>query len=259
MSLNFPKVPEIRLSKPPLVEVVCQVRFPPDLRILKDEPSEFQARIRSRFPELALEQGFIVRMPGLGVSDTPGADFLPKIYRFHTNDGATAISLSVDFCALSTQRYGHWQVFAQDLAMMEEALRSIYDPPYATRIGLRYVNRLTSSNTGLRTVTDLIRQVRPELTAPLRSTAWDEPVSMLCQIVLTDGDPKLTIRTAYGREADVPFLVLDYDYFEEGKLGIAGLAQRCDLYHEIIYAAFRWSISEEILNAFGPIIEEKIS
>jgi uncharacterized protein (TIGR04255 family) len=256
MSLNFPRVPEIRFGKPPLVEVVCQVRFPPILRILKEDPSEFQDRIRHRFPELAMEQGLVVRMPGLGAGETPAADMLPKIYRFRTIDGVTAISLAADFCALSTQPYSHWRVFAQDLAVMEEATKEIYNPAYATRIGLRYVNRLTLANTGLRTVAELIKLIRPELTGPLCSDAWAEPANMLCQLVLTDGDPKLAIRTAYGQEAGEPFFLLDFDYFEEGKLSFDNIVQRCYHYHEIIYGAFRWSLLEKALDAFEPIAEE---
>lgn len=257
MALNFPRVAEIRLARPPLAEVICQVRFPPDLRILTEAPSQFQERVRRRFPELALEQGMIVRMPGSGGSEPPTADFLPKIYRFRTADGLTSISLSTDFCALSTQDYSHWRLFADDLDMMSQALNDIYEPGYATRIGLRYVNRLTSQNTGVAETTALIDLVRPELTTTLRSDAWTEPASMLCQLVLMDGEAKLAIRTAYGREEDVPFLLLDFDYFEEGQLPLSNLSARCERYHLAIYDAFRWSLRDSALELFGPVAEER--
>lgn len=55
MAINFPHKDEIPLSSPPLIEVVCQVRFPPILQIAKEVPSEFQEGVRHRFPQLELE------------------------------------------------------------------------------------------------------------------------------------------------------------------------------------------------------------
>jgi hypothetical protein len=47
MAFRFSQKPEIRLSNPPLNEVVCQVKFPPVLRIGKESPSDlFNTRLR---------------------------------------------------------------------------------------------------------------------------------------------------------------------------------------------------------------------
>lgn len=72
MALNFPHTPDVRLANSPLVEVVCQVRFPPILRINKEEPSDFQEAVRQRFPELAAEQGMVLQMPANGTGSWSG-------------------------------------------------------------------------------------------------------------------------------------------------------------------------------------------
>ena len=137
MSLNFPSKPDIQLENPPLVEVVCQVRFPPILRIASEEPSEFQERIRDQFPNVELEHGFLVRVPGPGAMGTPTAEPQTRTYRFRTPDAQTAISLAVDFYALSSNRYSHWEEFAKYLRSTHEAIQHVYKPTYSMRIGLR--------------------------------------------------------------------------------------------------------------------------
>jgi len=258
MALNFPRKPEVRLKNPPLVEVICQVRFPAILSIAKEQPSEFQEFIRERFPELGLQQGVVVRIPGLGSEGQPATEMQPKIYRFQTSNRESTISLAVDFFALSTNRYTHWRDFAKDLQLAHEAMQRVYRPAYSTRIGLRYVNRLTLSNTGCKTEAEMLDLLRPDLIVQLRGMAWSDPVSMLSQLVLVDGTAKLTIRTGYGQEQPEPFFLLDFDYFEEGRLELDNLVERCGHYHEVIYDAFRWCLREESLAAFGPLTEETV-
>lgn len=74
MTIKFPSKPDIPLKKAPLMEVVCQVRFPPILRINTEEPSEFQEEIRDRFPKIEIEQGFLLRLPPQGSGGTPSAE-----------------------------------------------------------------------------------------------------------------------------------------------------------------------------------------
>jgi uncharacterized protein (TIGR04255 family) len=253
MSLNFPHKPEVRLGNPPLAEVVCQVRFPPILRIAKDEPSEFQEFVRERFPELEVEQGFLVRVPGIGSGGIPAAEAQAKIYRFRDLGGHSHIALALDFLALSTSQYSHWSNFANDLRLAHDAAQEVYKVGYATRIGLRYINRLTLSNTNRSTMAEVFDLFRPELTTQLRSEAWSDPINMLCQLVLPDGDARLMLRTGYNIEDNQPFLLLDLDYFQEGKLNLDDLIERCNGYHEIIYDAFRWCLKDDGLKSFNPI------
>jgi len=54
--LRFPVQKDVRLLKSPLNEVICQVRYPPVLRIAEENPIGFQERLRGQFPELRVEQ-----------------------------------------------------------------------------------------------------------------------------------------------------------------------------------------------------------
>ncbi len=257
MSLNFPCKPDVQLENSPLIEVLCQVRFPPILRIAGEEPpSEFQEHIRSQFPQVGLEHGFVVRIPKPGIEETPVAKPQSKIYRFRTPNEQTTISLAVDFYALSSKDYTNWEDFAQYLSLTHKAVQSVYAPAYATRIGLRYINRLTPVNTGFNTIDDLLELLRPRLTAQWRSEAWSDPVEMRCRLVFTDDSAKFILDTRYGEEEEQPFFLLDFDYYEEGQLNLDDLIERCHRYNEVIYRAFRWCVRDEKLSVFNPKAKE---
>jgi uncharacterized protein (TIGR04255 family) len=255
MALNFPHREEVRLSRPPLAEVICQMRFPAILGISKDEPSDFQRLIRAQFPEFTTGREVLLRDPGVEYQVGPSAEFQPRVHRFQTPDRGTTVSLSEGFFALSTERYEHWETFAGYLGQVLEAVSQVYSPAYATRIGLRYVNRLTLANTGAQGAAGLWRMLRPELTILANAEPWNEPANMFSQLLLNDDEAQLALRTAFGTE-DEPFLLLDFDYFEEGRMALASLLPRTERYHTRIYDAFRWCVPDEALQAFGPSNEE---
>ncbi|MFQ5419303.1 MAG: TIGR04255 family protein [Anaerolineae bacterium] len=252
MPINFPHKPEVQLARPPLEEVVCQVRFPPILRISREEPIDLQERIRRRFPLLRLEQGVQVQFPVPGNPNAPSAEFKPKLYRFVSQDEQTAVSLTVNFYAVSTHRYTHWQAFAADLQLVHDAVQQVYQPAYATRIGLRYVNRLTLENTQTRHKDELFDLLRTELTAMLRGPVWQDATEMACQLSFVEESAQLNFSVAY-EETEDPAFILDFDYFEKGKLPLDGLVERCDRYHTLIYDAFRYCLPDKTLQKFQPV------
>jgi len=255
MAIYFVDKPEIKLNKPPLSEVVCQVRFPAILRLSKDVPAEFQDAVRAQFPILKVEQGILVQFPSVASPDNPMMESLPKIYRFRSTDEQKELSLAPDFIALTSRKYTHWQEFLKSMELAIQALIQQYQPPYATRIGLRFVNRFTLKNTGYETMEQVLGLFRPELTVMLKTDGWADPIEMLSQILLQDEQGKLTLRTVLGKEKDESFFILDLDYFEEEKLGLENLHERLEHYHARIYAAFRWCVLDESLNRFSPVEE----
>jgi uncharacterized protein (TIGR04255 family) len=153
----FPDTPRIKYASNPLVEVICQVRFPPVLKIAAQLPDAFQERIRAIFPvynentsvfaglELPAELLQMVRstMP-------PGFQKGPSA--FTTEDGIWTLTLAKDFLALSTKNYERWDDFWQHLAPALAALQDVYTPVAYTRTGLRYRDVIRRSMLGLQGV-----------------------------------------------------------------------------------------------------------
>ncbi|MBL7184654.1 MAG: TIGR04255 family protein [Anaerolineae bacterium] len=250
--LRFPQREDVRLQRAPLAEVICQVRFPPVLRIASEQPFAFQERVRERFPQLEVEQGVVVRMEPLGTS-LPSAKPEPRIFRFKSPDGHTAVSLALNFYALSTTSYTHWRDFLELLQLVNQAACEVYNLPYALRLGLRYINHLTLENTGVSSVAELRELLRPELTMLLRGNCWDEPLEMLNQLLLVgENNERLTLRSGFRGEEE-PVFLLDFDYYAEGNITLENLPDLCQRYHDVIYYAFRWCIPDEKLVVFDPV------
>jgi uncharacterized protein (TIGR04255 family) len=252
MALNFPEQPDVQLEKPPLINVICQVMFPPILSITSKEPDEFQERIRREFPQLETEYGLLVRVPKPGARGEPEAEPSIKIYRFYTADEQTTVALTQDFYALSTHRYQCWEDFAAYLNLAHQAVQSVYAPTYATRIGLRYINRFTLDNTGCQMGEAMLDFLRQELTAQLRAEVWDIPSEMKTRLQFIDDEAKFTLGIHYGQEENSPFLLVDFDYFQEGQLELDDVVTRCGRYNEVIYRAFRWCVPDDKLEVFLP-------
>jgi hypothetical protein len=217
--IYFPKQEDVRLQRAPLAEVICQVRFPPVLRIVNEAPVDFQEQIRGSFPQFDVEKGMIVQMTRLGI-EPPSAKATPPTFRFQSPDGHAMVSLSPTFYALSTTSY---------------------------------INNLTFENTGATSVTELWEILRPQLTVLLKVNCWDEPLEMLSQLLLAgEENERLTLRSGFrGREE--PAFLLDLDYYTEGNISLESVPDLCQRYHDAIYNAFRWCIREEKLAVFAPI------
>lgn len=257
MPIRFPAVEDVPLANPPLAEVLCQVRFPTILNISRGHPIEFQEAIRKRFPELEEENNLHVRVGSEGGVHAANAEVLGRTFHFRTSDGGTLASLSTDAFALSTTQYTIWDAFAKDLALVHESAMAVYGLPYARRIGLRYVNHLDVERTGSKSFEEMKELLRPELVAMLTTNAWDRAEEMVSQVLLKDDAGRLILRVAAGAgEGLTPVILLDFDYYEEGRIPLEDLVERCNRYHEVIYRAFRWSMRSETMKVFDPVARE---
>jgi uncharacterized protein (TIGR04255 family) len=253
MRIKFPQLPEVRLKKSPLREVLCQVRFPPILRIEKEAPANFQEAIRNRYPNLEVEHGVVLQFGINPMTDKPTLETSAKIYRFKSLDSKSNVALSTDFFALSTSEYSHWHDFLDNFSFVEHAVQDEFSLPAISRIGLRFINKFTRKNTGCTSYQELLGLFRDDLTCFIRSEAWTEPIETISQFVIPDGKAKLTIRFGFGREQKEQFFILDFDYFEDRQIEFKNLGKRLNQYHNQIYQAFRWCIKENSLERFEPI------
>jgi uncharacterized protein (TIGR04255 family) len=251
----FPDVGEVPLGRSPISEVICQIKFPLILRITRETPVDFQERIRDRFPEMEIERRVNIE---LDKSDPTALETKPAIpiFRFKSEDRRTVVSLSAGFYALSTRAYTHWADFQAMLRQVHQAAREVYDLPYASRVGLRYVNVLKPGTTRAETMDALLDVLRPELTTLLQSRCWSMPEEMLSQLALVSDDgTRLTLRSGYqgDREGEGPSFLLDFDAYVERRTALDEVAALSNEFHDIIYRAFRWCIREDGLDIFEPV------
>ena len=254
MPLSFPPREHVPLRNSPLREVICQVRFPLILRIANEAPITFQEAIRDRFPNLETEHAMLVE---LSIEKMRPAALQPPTFRFTDKSKTRIVSLSLDFFSFSVNQYTGWDAFASDLQYVADAAISVYRIPYATRIGLRYINALTNDNTkSSQFFPDVVDIVQPEITALLRNEAIQDPYIAISQLRVRHDDSHFSFRSGILEEEDQPqSFLLDFDLYIEGEITIdaSGLLELCDRYHALIYNAFRWAIKSEKLRIFEPV------
>jgi uncharacterized protein (TIGR04255 family) len=145
----FSEYERYQYAKSPLVEVVCQLRFPTILSISAKEPAEFQEAVRKQFPRYAVRKEQLP--PKLKPGPTPTLEPQQPVtnYNFVSEDGLWKLNLTNHFIALSTLRYQRWEDFAAQLDRPLAQFIQIYQPSFFQRIGLRYVNAFSRRVLGL--------------------------------------------------------------------------------------------------------------
>ncbi len=262
--MPFPDSERVIYKNNPLIEVVCQLRFPTILRIGAGQPADFQDKIRQDYPIYRLQEPSIEFMPQipkeltaiLGQIRLPIPQ-LPSTHRFSTKDEGRFISLSQDFVALTETRYEKWDLFRSELAKAESTLKEVFKPAFYSRIGLRYRDKISRSALGLDNSewSDLLK---PHITAELGAKEVSHAIAGIqtraiiriaelpeAQVMLTHGLTKVT------GTAEECYLI-DADFSIEPKEGFGEPFDVLDKFNRLAGRLFRWAITEKLHNAMGP-------
>jgi len=154
--MPFPPTPRILYHKNPLDQVICQLRFPPILRIEASIPAAFQDAIRDAFSGFAETSEIKLEVPP-EVSDQVPPEILRQLvrlpsakhYEFASEDGKWKVNLTRAFLSLSTADYQRWEFFKEKLVAPLAALTDVYSPQHFIRIGLRYIDVIRRSKLNL--------------------------------------------------------------------------------------------------------------
>lgn len=141
--MKFKRAERVRYEKNPLIEVVCELRFPVQLAIQQSLPVDFQGALASRFPilELAHEVQFEIHAQPGNTPPAGGAQVRQvraTAYEFSSADRNIKVSLSDQWLRISTPKYDSWELFEGHLTDVFDALKRVYGIEYLTRVGLRY-------------------------------------------------------------------------------------------------------------------------
>ncbi len=252
--MEFPHRPRAVYGRNPLVEVVCQLRFPRLLLLDREVPSEFQSTIGKEFPIVDSREEVKLSLSEGAISSTPMSR--RQIYDFSTSDKNFTVSLCSDFLAVKTNNYNRWEDFHSVLKRALHALTSSYDILYFTRIGLRYVNIIDKSMIGLGDAkwSDLLRTPALGLLAdddiPLGDVGEQSSTTL---IRLNEG--KVTVRTGlnFPNPEGPPRFVVDSDFFFEDQ--VEGVEHAIDIlgsYNRAAGNAFRWLITDRLHEHLEP-------
>ena len=256
----FAQYERYQYARPPLVEVICQLRFPTILAIGAQEPAAFQEAVRRDFPQYAARQE---QLPPKVVRQGTTASLEPQKpitnYNFVSQDGRWKLNLTQNFIALSTVGYQRWEDFATRLDQPLAQFIQIYQPAYFERIGLRYVNAVSRQRLGLegQLWDDLIQS---QYIGILGEPDVEESAIAKCSLEVDTplvGGYRMKLRTGPGlvgggkTDKEVKF-VLDADFSTAGKMTAEAVPEKLERMHRFAVCFFQGAITKELHEAMGP-------
>ncbi len=247
----------------PLVDVICQLRFPDILTINTKVPADFQESIRGIFPNYSttMEAGApqLVGVPGSLKLNEPA----PTVnYQFSTADGIWRVNLTSKFISLACSRYPGWEGFAKMLDGPLSQFIKLYQPAYFQRIGLRYINIISRKELGLSD--EPFRQLmNPQYLGILSDESVSETAvkhaAVDTQIVISGGchakihaGPGVVKRNGVA-DPEVKF-IFDQDLFMSGNIPVNYSAGALQTLHSQAYPIFRGAITDTLHEAMEPTI-----
>lgn len=245
----------------PLIEVICQLRFPAILSIAAQEPAAFQERIRGDYPIYAARQDQVA--PRVVNANTPNPTLEPQKsvtnYNFLSEDKRWKVNLTSGFIALSTVSYRRWEEFAGRLDKLLAEFIEIYHPAFFERIGLRYVNAVSRQRLHLegRPWNELIQ---PAYLGVMGEFDVEEEQLTKCATDIDmklEGDCGLKLHAGLGllgdgkRDPEVKF-IFDQDLSCGGNISPAGVPDKLLTLHGFADRVFRGAITSELHSAMGP-------
>lgn len=259
----FPEVKRVIYKKNPLDRVICQLRFPPILRIDAEPPVEFQDHVRKEFPYYSQKNELAMGIPSRVREQIPH-ELLSEVLRtadtknheFSSEDRQWKINLTRTFIALSTDRYEVWEDFKKKLEIPLTALINVYSPAHFSRIGLRYRNVIQQSKLGLDNVswTELLQ---PQLLGVLANSEIGKSVRNLesvYEISLPDGESAVRLSTQLTRDrnrGEVCY-VIDSDFFKARKTPTDDVIGKLNDFNKHASRLFQWCITERLHKSMEP-------
>ena len=258
----FSTEPNCQYQNPPLVEVICQLRFPEILTIAAEVPAAFQEAIRDDFPQFHRRQ----EAPPPRISGALGQFHLENQpstinYQFTSADGIWKLNLTSKFISLTCAHYTGWETFARKLDKPLAAFIRNYRPAYFERVGLRYVNAVSRNALGL-SGTPFRELFNPCYLGPLALESIQETAASRCttdlEMALRGGcrvklhaGPGLVKRP--GKEDKEVKFIFDQDLYMTGQLPVNLSAGALQTLHSQAWSIFRGAITDTLHDAMEPI------
>ncbi|WP_374658992.1 TIGR04255 family protein [Phenylobacterium sp.] len=251
--MRSPTRARVVYERNPLAEVIFQIRYPINLAIERDLPTNFQKALIDSYPLLDVKRGVQLQLKVAGaIDDQPFEPRPSRVYDFTDIERTSRVSLSCDSLSFSTTKYKDWDHFRNALGEILAAFFSNYDQSLFTRVGLRYVNAIKPAELGLSTENPA-EIMNPELVAPL--TGFTERVfehQALTIIEIPDG--KISVRMALTKDEQGESYIFDTDAFHDEmfQANPDDVLARLEQYHLQHSDLFRWAIGDAVHAALGP-------
>ncbi len=237
--LNPPDKKSQPFSRHYLESVFCEIRFPSLLELETEIPIDFQKAWRKRFP--IYEQGKSGELSQAGLSK------LSTLHHFGSRDGRWKLSLGSSSLSLATSKYQSFAELVEQVGWVVEQSASLLDTDFFTRIGMRYINKISAQNS----YSGLQGAVNSEIAATHATGVFGQVGSLKTQVqgnVQGGGSYHFQYGIAVDQKESteenvVNAIVLDFDYSDAG-VQVEHLISTLERFHEVHFKFFWWTLGQ---------------
>ncbi len=262
--MPFPASPRVIYKKNPLDEVICQLKFPPVLKIDSELPARFQESLRGDYPLFQEASPAFSDLLGRGLPPEVGKlinlemsiPLAGKVYHFISAHEKWKVGLAREFIALSTGSYVRWEEFRAKMEQVVSILVNEYSPSFFVRIGLRYRDVIRRSVLDLRDV-HWSELLKPQILGELASPDVESEIEQAGRetlIAVNGGRARVHIRHGLARIVDgnEEVYLIDCDFYDEERTEVKDVFTRLDSLHREAGRLFRWCITDRLHKALQP-------
>jgi uncharacterized protein (TIGR04255 family) len=257
MSLELPAPDHTPLTKSPLLQVLCQLRFEEHANVSDPHVARgFHEALGGSGGQYPTAQSLVGgQRVTIAISPTgqPVADTKPSEgWRFSSSDGASAVTLFPDSVGLETTAYKTWPEFADRIASVINVLVDQVAPAFEQRLGIRFVNRI--QNQGIQSPAAWDGLLSEYLLGPILHPGLASAVRGTQQIVQLDlGDGvacglRHLLVPADANRAEFDYLI-DLDVFRERGIPFdpAGVESALTTFNDYAVQLFQAVVKPELL------------
>ncbi|BAQ66091.1 TIGR04255 family protein [Geminocystis sp. NIES-3709] len=257
--MDLPKSERVIYKRNPLIEVVCQLRYPPILKV-NSEPVDFQEAIRDEYPyyevnkpQLPSDFNKIIQQTGFPFPNEEMG------HLFKSEDEKWLLTLTKDFLALKTLDYERYDTFKQQLKKIINIFQEIYKPSFYSRIGFRYQDLIIRSKLDLENV-QWAELISPNIASELANSAIKNSIKNIAKNLVLENDYGLVsfrhgfveVTNQEENNKEIGYL-LDADFFtQEKEKTDESIWQPLDYFNESARHLFRWSITDRLHEVMQP-------
>jgi uncharacterized protein (TIGR04255 family) len=258
--MAFPDAPRVLYAINPLDEVVCQLKFPPVLRIDSETPVAFQEAIRDQFPLYRTESALNLSvnlpkgLPAGGIANfgagLPGAG--KQTHVFETADKMWRVTLARDVLGLTCRKkYDRWENFRSRLESLLEPLSANYRPSFFNHVCLRYRDVIRPWQLDVPQGVTWSELVQPWIGGPYsRSEVAADVESVLTRTVIRLPDAIGRLDASYGLANEQPgpkhVFLIDAHLYKDGQTERAHVLPSLNLLNRQAGLFFRWCITDRL-------------
>lgn len=259
--MPFPETSRVKYQINPLVEVCCQWTFDQKTKASLSKldagiAAEIHASVRDIFPQFNIAKKIRLEInPELGKASQIEEDQ----FEFRSADSSIKLDLNKDGVALTASVYPGWESFREHLLLVvNNGISQQFGQLGISRIGLRYKDIVQRSSIGLQdkswsvlvnpcflNLHNASDGISDQLVGEHNTAVFDLPNS--------EGRLNVTYGLVTNSTSGEQCYLIDSDFYLEGVLDGNGAREYMDKYNVKSRNFFRWSISDTLHRALGPV------